>query len=37
MKRLPAEFLKALQVLAKRDLPRQDARVLPLVRPPRPK
>jgi hypothetical protein len=37
MKRLPAEFLKALQVLAERDLPRQDARVLPLVRPPRPK
>lgn len=37
MKRLPVEFLKALQVLAERDLPQQDARVLPLVRPPRPK
>jgi hypothetical protein len=37
MKRLPGEFLKALQVLAGRDLPQQDARVLPLLRPPRPK
>jgi len=37
MKRLPAEFLKALQALAERDQPQQDARVLPLVRPPRPK
>ena len=35
MKRLPAEFHKALQALAERDLPQQDARVLPLVRPPR--
>jgi hypothetical protein len=35
MKRLPGEFLKALQVLAERDLPQQDARVLPLVRPSR--
>jgi hypothetical protein len=32
MKRLPVEFLKALQALAERDLPQQDARVLPLVR-----
>ncbi|HSJ80861.1 MAG TPA: hypothetical protein VK910_06560 [Thiobacillus sp.] len=32
MKRLPVEFLKALQALAGRDLPQQDARVLPLVR-----
>jgi hypothetical protein len=37
MKRLPAEFLKALQALAERDQPQQDARVLPLVRPPHPK
>lgn len=36
MKRLPGEFLKALQALAGRDMPAQDARVLPLVRPPRP-
>jgi hypothetical protein len=36
MKRLPGEFQKALQVLAERDLPLQDARVLPLVRPPHP-
>jgi hypothetical protein len=35
MKRLPGEFLQALQALAERDLPQQDARVLPLVRPPR--
>lgn len=35
MKRLPSEFHKALQVLATRNLPHQDARVLPLVRPPR--
>jgi hypothetical protein len=33
MKRLPVEFHKALQVLAERDLPQQDARVLPLRRP----
>ncbi len=32
MKRLPGEFYKALLVLAERDLPRQDARVLPLNR-----
>jgi len=32
MKRLPGEFHKALRVLAERDLPQQDARVLPLVR-----
>jgi hypothetical protein len=32
MKRLPGEFHRALQVLAERDLPQQDARVLPLVR-----
>jgi hypothetical protein len=32
MKRLPGEFQKALMVLAERDLPQQDARVLPLVR-----
>ena len=37
MKRLPGEFLKALQALAVRDLPQQDAHVLPLVRPPHPK
>jgi len=37
MKRLPGEFLKALQALAERDLPQQDAHVLPLVRPPHPK
>jgi hypothetical protein len=37
MKRLPGEFLKALQVLAERDLPRQEAHVLPLVRPSRTK
>jgi hypothetical protein len=36
MKRLPGEFLKALQVLAGRDLPQQDAYVLPLSRRPRP-
>ncbi len=36
MKRLPGEFHKALQLLADRDLPRQDAHVLPLVRRPRP-
>jgi hypothetical protein len=35
MKRLPHEFLQALQVLAGRDLPQQDARVLPLVHRPR--
>jgi len=35
MKRLPHEFLQALQMLAGRDLPQQDANVLPLVRPPR--
>jgi hypothetical protein len=35
MKRLPAEFHKALQVLAERDLPLEDARVLPLARPAR--
>jgi len=35
MKRLPHEFLQALQMLAGRDLPQQDARVLPLVRRPR--
>jgi len=32
MKRLPGEFQKALMVLAERDPPQQDARVLPLVR-----
>jgi hypothetical protein len=32
MKRLPGEFQMALQVLAERELPQQDARVLPLVR-----
>ncbi|MDT3705888.1 MAG: hypothetical protein ROZ09_03605 [Thiobacillus sp.] len=32
MKRLPGEFNKALQVLAERSLPQQDAHVLPLVR-----
>lgn len=32
MKRLPGEFHKALQTLAERDLPQQDARVLPLTR-----
>jgi hypothetical protein len=37
MKRLPGEFLKALQVLAERDLPRQEAHVLPWVRPSRTK
>jgi hypothetical protein len=37
MKRLPHEFLQALQMLAGRDLPQQDANVLPLVRPPHPK
>ena len=36
MKRLPSEFHKALQLLADRDLPQQDAHVLPLVRRPRP-
>ena len=36
MKRLPAEFHKALQLLAERDLPREDAHILPLVRRPRP-
>jgi hypothetical protein len=36
MKRLAPEFHKALQVLATRNLPNEDARVLPLVRPPRP-
>ena len=36
MKRLPAEFHKALQLLADRDLPRQDAHILPLVRRPQP-
>lgn len=35
MKRLPAEFHQALQVLAARNLPHEDAHVLPLVRPPR--
>jgi len=35
MKRLPGEFHKSLLVLAERNLPQQDARVLPLVRPPR--
>ncbi|MBS1184431.1 MAG: hypothetical protein H6R09_32 [Proteobacteria bacterium] len=35
MKRLPGEFHRALQVLAERDLPQQDASVLPLLRPPR--
>jgi hypothetical protein len=35
MKRLPAEFYRALQALAERDLPQRDARVLPLVRNPR--
>lgn len=32
MKRLPGEFHMALQMIAERDLPQQDARVLPLVR-----
>jgi hypothetical protein len=32
MQRLPAEFHKALRVLAERDQPQQDARILPLVR-----
>ncbi|MDP1644183.1 MAG: hypothetical protein Q8L71_01615 [Thiobacillus sp.] len=32
MKRLPGEFHQALQALAERNLPQQDARVLPLVR-----
>ena len=36
MKRLPGEFHKALQMLAERCLPQQDALVLPLVRHPRP-
>jgi hypothetical protein len=36
MKRLPGEFHRALQMLAGRDLPRQDANVLPLVRRPQP-
>ena len=36
MKRLPAEFQQALRTLAERDLPREAARILPLVRPPRP-
>jgi hypothetical protein len=36
MKRLPSEFHKALQLLADRDLPQQDAHVLPLMRRPRP-
>ncbi len=31
MKRLPGEFHKALLVLAERDLPREDARILPLL------
>ena len=32
MQRLPTEFHKALLVLAERDQPQQDARILPLVR-----
>jgi len=36
MKRLPGEFHQALRVLAERNLPQQDAHVLPLVRRPRP-
>jgi hypothetical protein len=36
MKRLPGEFHQALRVLAERERPQQAARVLPLVRPPRP-
>lgn len=36
MRRLPAEFHKALQLLADRDLPQQDAHILPLVRRTRP-
>ncbi|MBT9566825.1 MAG: hypothetical protein IV085_00850 [Thiobacillus sp.] len=32
MKRLPVEFHRALRMLAERDRPQQDARVLPLVR-----
>ncbi|HRK77471.1 MAG: hypothetical protein ABS92_13635 [Thiobacillus sp. SCN 63-374] len=36
MKRLPGEFHQALQLLAERDLPRQDAHILPLARRPRP-
>lgn len=36
MKRLPHDFHQALQALAARDQPQQGARVLPLVRPPRP-
>jgi hypothetical protein len=36
MKRLPGEFHKALRMLADRDLPQQDAHVLPLARRPRP-
>jgi hypothetical protein len=35
MKRLPAEFHRALQMLAERDLPHEDAHILPLVRRPR--
>jgi hypothetical protein len=37
MKRLPGEFHQALLVLAERDLPHEDAHVLPLVRPLRPR
>jgi len=36
MKRLAGEFHLALQTLAERDLPRQDAHILPLARHPRP-
>ena len=36
MKRLPAEFHKALQLLADRDQPHEDAHVLPLARRSRP-
>ncbi|WP_018078379.1 hypothetical protein [Thiobacillus denitrificans] len=36
MKRLPGEFHQALQLLADRDPPRQDAHILPLTRRPRP-
>jgi hypothetical protein len=36
MKRLPAEFHQALKVLAQRNLPHEDAHILPLLRPPRP-
>jgi hypothetical protein len=35
MKRLPGEFYRALRTLAERDLPQEDAHILPLVRPPR--